>query len=123
MIFDFKITSICLDDAVVTGLRSPARLAFGVGARPILEFIGEEFAIEIGNALRHAGLGVGDGLVVNGRADFFEEEVEQESRGHIPDGIQVLFEVALHGGNGFGALLFREFKGDHSGDSFSKNRF
>jgi hypothetical protein len=90
-----------------------AGFAFCVGSRPVLEFVGEEFPAEVGDALRHAGLGVGDGLVVDRGADFFKEEAEQETGRHIADGLKVLFEVALHGRDGVGALLFAEFKGGH----------
>jgi len=65
---------------------SAAGFAFGVGAGPVLEFVGVEFAVEIGYALGEAGLCVGDGLVVNDGADFFEEEVEEEGGGRSPMG-------------------------------------
>src|ERR1700739_74283 len=93
--------------------RSAAGFALGVGAGPVLELVGVEFAVEVSYALRQPRLRGDDGLVVDGRADLFEEEIEQETCGHIADGLEVLFEVALHGSNGVGALLFGEFKCDH----------
>jgi len=90
-------------------------LAFGGLAGPVLERVGEELAIEVGDALLQALLGVGDGFVVDGGADLLEELVEEESGGEIPDGLgQVLFEVLLEGFNGVGAGLLREFDGDHA---------
>lgn len=105
-------------------IESAAGFAFSVGAGPVLELVGVEFSVEVGDALRKASLRVGDGLVVDYRADFFEEEIEQEAGGHIADGLQILFEVALHGSDGVGALLLAEFKGDHGpapGDDIDSN--
>ena len=50
-------------------------------------------------------------------ADLFEKEIEQETRGHVADGLEVFFEVALHGSDGVGALLLGEFEGDHRAGS------
>jgi hypothetical protein len=63
-----------------------AGFAFGVGAGPVLEFVREEFAVEIGYALREAGLRVGDGLVVDDGTYLLEEEIEQETAGRSPMG-------------------------------------
>ena len=52
---------------------SAAGFALGVGAGPVLEFVGVEFAVEVGDALREAGLRVGDGLVVDGRGRSLRE--------------------------------------------------
>lgn len=90
-----------------------AGFAFGVVARPVLEFVGVEFAVEVRHALGEAGLRVADGLVVDDGANFFEEEAEEEAGGQIADGVEVLFEVALERGDGIGALLLVEFEGDH----------
>jgi hypothetical protein len=46
--------------------------------------------------LLHARLGVGYGLVVDGRPDLFEDEVQQQAGGEVSDGFgEVFLEVAL----------------------------
>ena len=78
-----------------------------------MEFVGVEFAAEVGDALGEAGLRVADGLVVDDGADLFEEEVEEERGREIADWIEIFLEVAFEGGDGSGALRFVEFQGDH----------
>jgi hypothetical protein len=56
-------------------------LALADETRPVLEFVGVKFAIEVGYAKQETGLRVGDGLVVNDGTDFPEKEVEQQARG------------------------------------------
>ena len=92
---------------------SAAGFAFGVGAGPVLEFVGVEFAVEVGDALGKACLRIRDSLVVDDGSELFEEEVQQEAGGQDADGIEVFFKVALKRRNGCGSLLLREFEGDH----------
>ena len=42
-----------------------------------------EFAVKLGDVLGEAGLGVVDGLVVEGGADVLEKEVEKEVGGEV----------------------------------------
>ena len=52
--------------------------------------------VQLADASLEPLLNVGHGLVIDGRADFFEEEPEQPTGGHIADGlVHVLPEVAL----------------------------
>lgn len=91
-----------------------ARSSFGIHTRPVLELIGVELAGQIGDLQLQAGLGVDDGAVVDGWADLFEDEVEEQAGGHIANGFgEVFFEVALERGDGVGALLLGEFDGGH----------
>ncbi len=51
-----------------------------------MEFFGVKFAGEVGYSELEAGLGVGYGLVVDGWADLFEDEVEEEAGGEVAEG-------------------------------------
>jgi len=102
----------------IFGGRLAFALAFGVGAGPVLELVGVEFAVQIGDALEKPCLSVGDRLVVNDGADFFEDEIEQQACGKIADWFrEILFEVALNRGDGGGALLLGELDGHHQANS------
>lgn len=90
------------------------RFPSGIRTRPVLELIGIKFAGQIGQLELQTCLGVGDGAVVDGGADLFENEIEQQTGGHIADGLgEILFEVALERCNGVGALLLGEFDAGH----------
>jgi hypothetical protein len=68
-----------------------------------LEFINVEVAGEVGELLLETRLGVGNGLVVDGRADVFQDEVEEQAGGQVADGFEIGFKVALERGDGVGA--------------------
>ena len=73
-----------------------AILSLAVNLGPVLKFIGEEFTVEICNALLHPRLRVRDCQVVNHWPDFFNEEVEQQACGKVADGFGHIFlKVAL----------------------------
>lgn len=79
------------------------------------ELVRIKLAGEVCNALLEARLRVGDGLIVDGRANFFEDEVEHEAGGEVAYGFRhVLVTVAPERRNGIGSCCFVEFQ-IHSG--------
>src|SRR5208282_102157 len=87
---------------------SPAILLLVLEANPVLEFVGIQFAVQVGDAPGEARLRVGDGLVVDGRPYLFENEIQQQACGQFANGLrQFLAKIALDGCDGFGARLFR----------------
>jgi hypothetical protein len=75
-----------------------------------LELVGIELAVEVGDVLLHPGLRVDDGAIMDGGADLFQEEVEQQTGGEIAEGLRHIFcEVAFDGSDGVRTGLVGKF--------------
>ena len=101
-----------------------ALFSLGVVAGPELEFIGEEFAGEVGEAGGEARLRVGDGLVVDGGGYLLKKVVEQQASLEFSYGLgELVGKVALERGDGGGAGGFGEFDGLHGKYECSKSEW
>jgi hypothetical protein len=82
------------------------RLARLVELAPVLQRVFVHFDIEIGHLRLQTFLHIDDGLVIDQRADFFDEEIQQRTGRDIADRlVHVLAEPAFDGRNGFRAVL------------------
>src|ERR1035438_6299149 len=95
-----------LRNTCATPRPSPPILLFILKSNPVLEFVRIEFAVQVCDAPGEARLRVSDGLVVDGRPNLFEEEIQEQPRRQFANRLRhFLPEVSLDGCNRFGARL------------------
>lgn len=64
---------------------------------PISKGFFVDLGIQLGNPYLQAGLGIGNGLVVDDRPDFLEKEAEERSRSQVADFlIEVFGKITLN---------------------------
>src|SRR5687767_5764793 len=95
-------------------------LALFVELAPVLELVFVDLDVDLRHACLQALLHRGYRLVVDQRADFFEEEAQQRASGDVADLLfHVLEEIAFYGSDGFLACVFGYLDG-HGHPVFSE---